>query len=113
MNWRYQPVWGEDRAGDAVQRWYSLCEVYFDETGRLEAWIEDPSIRPMGNDPADLRGDLARMLADAWKWKPVKSEDLKVGMTFERAITQEQADKIASMIEGMAEASGVAEKQLN
>ena len=114
MAWRYQPVWGEDTIpGGKSLRWYSLCEVYFDGAGRLNGWTEDSSIKPIGNDPDDLRGALAHMLADAWKWRPVKFSDLKVGMKFERAITQEQAARIATTIESMTGDAAEAAKAVN
>lgn len=92
MGWRFQIVWGEDRLGEHSDKWYSLCEVYFDKAGKLESWTADPSIRPIGNDPGDLRKELVRMLVDAHKWRPVKFSELRVGMTFERAVAQEKAD---------------------
>jgi hypothetical protein len=79
MKWRYQPVFSDDEVG----RCYSLCECYFDQDGKLEAWTENSEIGPSGNSLDDLRGDLAHMLADAYKWKPVEFATLTVGMTFE------------------------------
>lgn len=95
MSWRYQPVWKDYEDGPV----YSLCEVYFEDDGTLRAWTEEPAMTPQGNDLRDLQGDLAHMLCDAWKWQPVKFDELKVGMTFERAVTQEQGEHIATLIE--------------
>jgi hypothetical protein len=106
MSWRYQPVF----KGDGDERWYSLCECYFDKAGRLEGWTEKAAMGVMGNDPDDLRGSLCNMLADAMKWVPVRFEDLKVGMTFTRAITQEDADRIADTIQTMGELASSANR---
>lgn len=77
--WRYQPVYRDDPAGRAV----TLCECHFDADGRLSSWTADPAMEPMGEDIEELRRDLARMMADAYKWVPVPFDDLHVGMTFE------------------------------
>ena len=79
--WRYQPVYTENGEGD---RGLSLCEVYFDDTGKLKAWTEDPAIAPGGHTWEELSKDLCQMLADTYKWKPVPFAALHVGMTFER-----------------------------
>lgn len=104
MSWRYQPVWvdhGEERV-------FSLCEVYLDKDGRLEGWTEKPVMEAIGiDDVQDLRGCLAQMLADSYRWKPVAFSSLKVGMTFERYATQEQMEHIAGMIEAMGKAANV------
>jgi hypothetical protein len=85
MTWRYQPVTFEtDRDKETT-----LVEVYFDDDGNLTTWTDlvgacGGSIAPGGESIGDLRADLARMLADAYKWMPVRYEDLRPGMTFER-----------------------------
>lgn len=78
--WRYQTVFRDDAAG----RCYTLCECHFDATDRLVAWTERPAMEPSGETPDELRGDLARMLADAYKWEPVNFDTMRTGMTFER-----------------------------
>lgn len=78
--WRYQPVYRDDPGGRSI----TLCECYFDADGRLEAWTEDPAMHPQGETTEELSRDIARMLADAYKWVPVAFDDLHVGMTFER-----------------------------
>lgn len=77
-HWRYQVVFQDDPGG----RCYTLCECHFDADDRLVAWTERPAMEPSGETPDELRGDLARMLADAYKWEPVKYDDLEPGMTF-------------------------------
>lgn len=110
MGWRYQPVW-VDHQGEKV---HSLCEVYFDKAGKLERWTESPAMIPQGAaDVQELRNDLTHMLVDSYKWKPVDFTKMKVGMTFERACTQEQMDGIADMVEAIADAADKATKELN
>jgi hypothetical protein len=79
--WRYQPVYVENGDGD---RGLTLCEVYFDEDGKLKAWTEDPAMSPGGETVEELYRDITRMLADAYKWQPVVFGALRVGMTFDR-----------------------------
>lgn len=77
--WRYQPVYRDDPSGRTV----SLCECYFDAHGRLSMWTDDSACHPQGETSEELARDLARMLADTYKWHPVAFDDLHVGMTFE------------------------------
>jgi hypothetical protein len=84
MSWHYLPVWTRP-AQDRVLR---LIEVYFDDDGCLNSWTDNPIDHPQcpqGNSVPDMIGDLANMLRDAARWKPVTVEDLKVGMTFDLA----------------------------
>jgi hypothetical protein len=85
MSWRYQAVWNEDTPGDEGSRWYSLCEVFFDDNGKLEGWTEEPSMKPIGGNQGELQETLSLMLKDALMWKAVKFSDLTVGMAFEKA----------------------------
>jgi len=111
MSWRYQPVWFDHDNGE---RTYLLCEVYFDDDGKLSKWTVEPAMPVYGvDDVQDLRGSLTHMLADAYRWKPVAHSDLKVGTTFERAISQDQMDRIADMLDAMVGASNEAVKALN
>lgn len=77
--WRYQPVFVVH--GDELV--FSLCEVYFDEDGALSRWTADPAMVPQGETLEDLSNDLARMIGDTYKWKPVAYSSLRVGMRFE------------------------------
>ena len=95
--WRYQPVYVENDD----DRCYSLCECHFDEEGKLVAWTECCAMEPSGNSPEDLRGDLAHMLADAYKWEPVAFSDLCVGMTFTR--TGADVERIIAAMEAAKE----------
>jgi len=94
--WRYQPVITVDVFGGKT---FSICEVYFDEQGRLNAWTEEAFIHALGDDLDELRRDLCLMLANAMKWEPVLLADMKVGMTFERAAPH---GELADMIHVMA-----------
>ena len=78
--WRYQPVFQENAGGKAV----SLCEIIVNEDGSLKTWTVDPAMAPMGETLEELTNDLARMLADAYKWRPVKFDSLHAGMTFQK-----------------------------
>lgn len=83
MTWRYQVVWTEHKVLDEIERVYSLCEVYLDKAERLTKW-SDPGMFPTGGDLADLRGTLIHMLTEAYRYKPVRCDELKEGMKFER-----------------------------
>lgn len=100
MSWRYQPVFTEQDG----ERSYSLCEVYFDEAGKLETWTENEAIAPGGSTVEDLTGDIAHMMADAYSWKPVRFSDLKPGFVFEKAISMEEGQRLADFIEHTKEA---------
>jgi len=93
--WRYQPVY----VVEDEQKVFSLCELYFDDDGRLSQWTERSAIEPKGFTLDDLQGDLVHMLMDAWKWVPVEFSKLKVGMVLQRAITQESSEALAELIE--------------
>lgn len=97
--WRYQPVYVEE--GDEFI--VSLCEVYFDNDGKLSAWTEDAEMSPSGSSIDELSRDLVHMLSDAYKWRPVRFSDLRPGMTFERAIPQDEAERLADFIEATAD----------
>jgi len=97
--WRYQPVYIEE--GDT--KVYSLIEAHFDEHGRLNSWTEDCFMHPQGESMDELRGDLTHMLANAWKWIPIRFSDLKIGMVLQRAISQEDAEGIADIINAHGE----------
>lgn len=80
MKWRYQPVFTVQN-GETV---FSVIEVHVQPDGTLWAWTESTAMTPYGETVEELAGDLAHMLADAWKWKPVAYESLRTGMTFDR-----------------------------
>lgn len=77
--WRYQPVFVLH--GDELV--FSLCEVYFDANGKLSRWTQEPAMVPQGETMEDLSNDLARMIGDLFKWKPVAHSSLTAGMRFE------------------------------
>lgn len=76
--WHYLPVYIEHEG----ERFYTLCKVHL-RNGKLWAWTENREIAPGGDSPEDLAGSLNRMLNDLRRWKPVRFEDLKVGMVLE------------------------------
>lgn len=96
MPWRYQPVYTEEPGGDLA---FGLCVVHFEsDSDLLKKWT-DPFLCVVGNDASDLQGELTRMLMDAWCWIPVEYKTLRVGMTFEKAISMEDRLGIAEIIE--------------
>jgi hypothetical protein len=78
--WRYQAVYIED--GNKKHS-YSICEVYFDDNGKLETWTASKAIAAFGESVEELTNDLHYMLDDVQSWKPVPFDSLKVGMEFE------------------------------
>jgi len=80
MTWRYQAVWREEMG----ERYYSICEVYLDDDGRLECWTQDPAIAPGGEDWEELQRAIGRMHEACSTWEPVAFESLQAGMTFKR-----------------------------
>jgi hypothetical protein len=74
-----------------------LCEVYFNEGGELTGW-SDP-VQPKGDNAADLRLDLKNMLMDAWRWKPVRWNELKPGFRFERIVSQDEEKQLTAVLE--------------
>ena len=95
--WRYQPVFYEFD-GSTV---FGLCEVYFDDDRQLKNWTEARYIEPSGESLHELTQDLTHMLVDAYRWVPVPYSALKVDSTFERAISPEQAEALAQMVQAM------------
>lgn len=96
--WRYQPIWWADSGGKT----FGLCEVYIDDHDHLTNWSPEPFTWPQGDDMEQLTNDLVRMLVDAYRWRPVAFAELRIGMTFERAIDQKQAAALAKMVERTA-----------
>ena len=83
MTWRYQAVYIENHNGNKE---YSICEVYLDDDGKLDSWTESHRIHPFGSETLnELINDLQRMMDDANRWKPVPTNKLQVGMTFEQS----------------------------
>jgi len=107
MPWRYQPVFKKEVDGSLA---FSLCEVHFaSDDMKLESWSE-PFGYVVGNDIGDLCGELTHMLMDARCWVPVDYDQMTVGMTFERAVSQDDRNAIADMI-GMVEGAISAKRQ--
>lgn len=98
MAWRYQPVYTEENG----ERYYSLCELIFDEAGNLTAHT-DALIGAGGDDIESLSRDLVRMLTDVHCWEPVALADLHAGMTFHARFTQDQRNGIADYVEEVAD----------
>jgi len=104
MTWRYQPVWTEQNG----ERYFSLCEVYFDDDSKLRAWTENNLVAAGGESQDELRRDLVNMLVDSYRWHPVEFLKLEIGMTFERAVSPEQFESLAQLVEAMAHNMGSA-----
>ena len=86
-SWRYQIVYVEHSNDDGDKSCvFSICEIYLDKYGKLEAWTENPQMKPYGETLDELIGDLQMMLDDAHKWEPVSFSSLKTGMTFKRMV---------------------------
>jgi len=81
--WRYQAVYIEREHKDGkITKEYSMCEIYLDKKGKLEAWTESKSIAPYGESVEELNKDIQFMLNDLSKWTAVAFESLYVGMEF-------------------------------
>jgi len=81
--WRYQAVYVEREFGnDDITKEYSICEVYLDKNGKLEAWTENASVAPHGESVNELTKDIHFMLSDLSKWEAVAFNSLYVGMDF-------------------------------
>lgn len=81
----YQPV--STKSNDTFE--CSICEVYLDKNGKLEAWTESKEMSPYGWGYSEkeafdeMLSGLQLMLNDVQKWKPVPFESLFIGMEFE------------------------------
>lgn len=95
MPWRYQPVIVQENC-------FVICECHFDDDGKLMSWT-DGGIHPSGEDDiSELTSDICMMLTDAYSYVPVKYEDLKVGMIFDKKVTMEQRRALAKFVETIA-----------
>ena len=88
--WRYQAVYRKIGSGDSERIEYSICEVYLDDTGKMEGSTESPSMTPYGESLSELIGDLKIMLSDAEKWKAVDFDNMQAGMSFELAESKQE-----------------------
>ena len=88
--WRYQAIYRKIGIGDSERIEYSICEVYLDDAGKLDASTESPSMTPYGESLSELIGDLKMMLADAEKWKAVDFDNMQAGMSFERIENEQE-----------------------
>jgi len=100
MAWRYQPVFTEHDG----QPFFSVCELYFDDAGRLERWTHCPAVTPNGNSIEELTAKVIRMMTDVLAWKPVRFSDLRPGMALERVLSMDDRRKLADAIEHSADA---------
>lgn len=74
--WHYLPVFVEHDGSHE----YSMCEVYLDDAGLVDAWTESHQIAPSGRSADELRADLEQMLGDLSCWRPIEFASLEVGM---------------------------------
>lgn len=95
MSWRYQPVFTEQDG----HKYYSLCEVYFDDAGDFNGWTANDSIAPGGCKIEELSGDLARMMVDALSWEPIRFSDLKPGFVFRARISMDERKDLVDFVE--------------
>ena len=108
MSWRYQPVFIEQDG----ERFYSLCEVYFDDAEKFIGWTECEAIAAGGEDMERLTNDLARMMTDAFSWEPVRFTDLKLSIIFKRRISMEYRNRLADFVGHTADAFKRAQKPI-
>ena len=90
--WRYQVVYRTIDSGESTHMEYSICEVYLDDTGKLESWTESPRMTPYGESSVELISDLKTMMTDAEKWKAVDFDQMQTGMTFERIKNEQEKE---------------------
>ena len=90
--WRYQTVRVRYREYPDNPE-FIIIEVYLDRAdASLCAWNAEPvGKRPSGETIDELIEELTRMLRDAREWKPIDFDDLRVGMRFEPAETEDTA----------------------
>lgn len=96
--WRYQPVIVTE-ADNSIT--YLICEVHCNADGTLCSWTKQSvqGLYAVGDTLGELTADLCRMLVDAYSWVPIPFKDLRVGATFERAITMKQREALAQFAE--------------
>lgn len=94
VKWRYQPVIINCQGDD---EYMTLVEVHFDDSGAFIGWSEQHP--PLGNDSADLQGELTSMLVDAHCWEPVRVEDLAAGIEFTATVSMKQRNAMADAAE--------------
>jgi len=91
--WRYQAVYRKVGDGESERIEYSICEVYLNDKGKLEASTESPTMTPYGESLSELIDDLKMMLADASKWKAVDFDNMQAGMSFELDESKQEIDE--------------------
>src|SRR3954464_14531289 len=100
MAWRYQPVFTEHDG----QPFFSVCELYFNDAGKLERWTHCPAVTPNGDSIEELTAKVILMMTDVLSWKPVQFSDLRPGMALERVLSMDDRRKLADAIEHSADA---------
>lgn len=99
MGFRYQPIIRRTNANGLQDECVSLAEVYLEDDDTLRSWTECLQVAPVGNDIEDLFGEIANMWISAMCWVPVLEDDLKVGMSFERAVDQKTRNELADFLD--------------
>lgn len=98
MGWRYHPVFVDGKSG----RGFGLCEVHFDDEGRVKSWTAEPFMAPLGDDIDDLSAEIMHMIIATFSWEPVNHANLRVGMVLKHRISMIQREALAKMVENMA-----------
>lgn len=98
VTWRYQVV---TLGGGGCDVSFSFCHVCLDADGKLASWSNDVEYSPRGRCVSELTADVARLLVDAYRWKPVAFHALRFGMKFERGISEEQVGALQAILDDM------------
>lgn len=96
--WRYQPVIVKEADGEDI---IFLVEIHLTGDDKLRMWGESKPAYPLGETVEEISRDIVHMYVSSVRWKPVRYDELCVGMTFEANFDQRMAFELASMFEGM------------
>lgn len=72
MIWNYRVVVRQDP--DALSEQYEIHEIYYDSSGQIEAWTEEPCA-PFGESLAELTADM-ELIGLALSKPPLKEQEL-------------------------------------
>ena len=72
MTWNYRVVSRQDR--DDLSEQFGIHEVYYDSSGQIEAWTEEPCT-PFGESLAELTADM-ELMGQALSKPPLKEPEL-------------------------------------
>lgn len=63
MVWNYRVMRHKSDADGHGEMLYAIHEVFYDETGKVTTWTQDPCGSPMGETPEEMSRDLVQILA--------------------------------------------------